>query len=48
MQIKLKLNGIDNAMRQLQAAGKKVDPILRGALNTTATKTRTDRYVAGL
>ena len=48
MQVKLKLTGMDQAMRQLQAAGKKVDPILRGALNTTATKTRSDRYVAGL
>ena len=48
MQVKLKLNGVEQAMRQLQDAGKKIDPVLRGALNTTATKTRTDRYVSKL
>ena len=42
MQVKLKLNGVEQAMRQLQDAGKKIDPVLRGVLNTTATKTRAD------
>ena len=48
MQVKLKLNGVEQAMRQLQDAGKKIDPVLRGALNTTATKSRTQRYIKPL
>lgn len=45
MQIALKVYGVDMAKARLAAVGRKVDPVLRGALNTTATKTRTDRYV---
>lgn len=48
MQVKLKLNGVEQAMRQLEQASKKVDPVLRGALNSTATKSRAQRYVKPL
>ena len=48
MNVTVKLLGLKAAERQLQAQAKKVDPVLRGALNTTATKTRTERFVKPL
>ena len=48
MNVTVKLLGLKEAERQLQALAKKVDPVLRGALNTTATKTRTERFVKPL
>ena len=48
MNVTVKLLGLKEAERQLQAQAKKVDPVLRGALNTTATKTRTERFVKPL
>lgn len=37
--------GGELARRQLAEQGKKIDPVLRGSLNSTATKTRTERYI---
>ncbi|MDY0186183.1 MAG: hypothetical protein RBR43_09935 [Desulfuromonadaceae bacterium] len=48
MQLKVKLKGVKEARRQLESASKRVDPVLRGALNTTATKARAERYVKPL
>lgn len=48
MQLKVQLKGLKEAQRKLERAGKRVDPVLRGALNTTATKTRAERYVKPL
>ena len=48
MNVTVKVLGLKEAERQLQAQAKKVDPVLRGALNTTATKTRTERFVKPL
>lgn len=45
MQVSVKLVGIELAQKALREIGKKVDPVLRGALNTTANKSRTERYV---
>ena len=45
MQVGVKLVGVEQATRRLAAIGSNIDPVMRGALNTTATKTRTDRYV---
>ncbi len=44
MNVTIKVLGLKEAERQLQAQAKKVDPVLRGALNSTGTKTRTQRY----
>ena len=44
--IKVKTVGVDQAIRRLSEAGKKIDPVLRGALNSTATKARSERYVS--
>jgi hypothetical protein len=48
MQINVKVVGLEQATKRLAEAGRKVDPVLRGALNTTATKARAERYVKGL
>lgn len=48
MQLKVQIKGLKEVRRTLERAGKRVDPVLRGALNTTATKTRTERYVKPL
>jgi hypothetical protein len=40
--------GFAAASRKLSEAGRKIDPALRGALNTTATKTRSERFVKPL
>lgn len=45
MSYTIRVVGIDLAIKQLKEAGKKVGPVLRGALNTTATKTRAEMYV---
>ena len=46
--MQIKVIGLEHAMRQLEQASKKVDPVLRGALNSTATKSRAQRYVKPL
>lgn len=48
MQLRVKIKGLEDARRKLERAGRRVDPALRGALNTTATKTRAERYVKPL
>lgn len=48
MRVNVSLQGVGRAKRQLERMGRRVDPVLRGALNTTATKTRTERYVKPL
>lgn len=48
MNVTIQVMGLKQAQRQLEGIGKKVDPVLRGALNTTATKSRTERYVKPL
>ena len=48
MQIKVRLIGLEQAQARLAAQQKKIDPVLRGALNTTATKSRAERYVKPL
>lgn len=45
MRLSVKLVGEEQAKARLAAVGRKVDPVLRGALNTTGTKARTERYV---
>lgn len=48
MQLRVQIKGLKDAQRKLSRAGKRVDPVLRGALNTTATKARAERYVKPL
>ena len=48
MQVQVRLVGMELAKARLAEVGRKVDPVLRGALNTTATKARTERYVKPL
>lgn len=45
MQLGIKLAGGDLAGQRLAAVGRTVEPVMRGALNTTATKSRNDRYI---
>lgn len=45
MNVTIQVMGLKQAQKQLAKHGKKVDPVLRGALNSTATKSRTERYV---
>lgn len=45
MQVSLKVHGLEMAKARLAEVNRKIDPVLRGALNTTATKARTTRYV---
>ncbi|WP_298187816.1 hypothetical protein [uncultured Pseudomonas sp.] len=48
MNVTIQVMGLKQVQRQLEGLGKKVDPVLRGALNTTATKTRSERFVKPL
>jgi len=48
MQIGVRLVGGEQARARLAAVGRKVEPVMRGALNTTANKARTERYVKPL
>jgi hypothetical protein len=45
MGVTIRVLGLKQAQKQLEAQAKKVDPVLRGALNSTATKGRTERYI---
>ncbi|MDP2446594.1 hypothetical protein [Pseudomonas sp.] len=45
MNVTIQVMGLKQAQKQLADQGKKVDGVLRGALNSTATKGRTERYV---
>lgn len=45
MNVTIQVMGLKQAQRQLEGMGKKVDPVLRGALNSTAAKSRTERYI---
>lgn len=48
MQLSVRVVGIEQAQARLKEAGRKVDPVLRGALNTTATQARQQRFVKPL
>ncbi len=48
MNVTVRVMGLKQAQKQLEAQAKKVDPVLRGALNTTATKARAERFVKPL
>lgn len=45
MRINLKVQGVEMAKARLAEVGRKIDPVIRGALNTTAARTRTRHYV---
>jgi hypothetical protein len=45
MQLGVRAVGVAQAQARLAAVGAGVEPVLRGSLNTTATKGRTERYV---
>lgn len=44
----IQVQGLELAKRRLEEAGRKIDPVLRGALNTTATKSRQNYYTKAL
>lgn len=46
--MRVRLVGVTAAEETLKRIGKKIDPVLRGALNTTATQVRKQRYNAPL
>lgn len=48
LQVSVSAYSVTAASRQLRESGRKIDPVLRGALNTTATKTRAEQYVRPL
>jgi hypothetical protein len=41
----LRIIGLEQAQARLAAAGRQIVPVLRGALNTTATKSRAERFI---
>jgi len=45
MEVSVKLKGFEDAKRRLAASSRKIDPVMRGALNTTVSQTRKQRYV---
>jgi len=45
MQVSVRALGYADAQRRLRNAGRRLEPVLRGTLNTTATKTRAERFV---
>lgn len=48
MKLSVKLLGVDQAEATLKRKGRRIDGVLRGALNSTATKARAERYVKPL
>lgn len=48
MHIQVSLHGLEMAKARLAEVSRKVEPVARGALNTTATKVRAERYVKPL
>lgn len=44
MRVGVTTKGFDAAKKQLESIGKSIDPVLRGALNTTASEVRKRRY----
>ncbi|WP_324730978.1 hypothetical protein [Pseudomonas paeninsulae] len=48
MQVNVQFKGLELAKARLAELGRTVEPVLRGALNTTATKARSDRYIKPL
>lgn len=44
MRLGISPKGFEAAKKQLESLGKSIDPVLRGALNTTATDVRRRRY----
>lgn len=45
MQVNVKIHGLEMAKARLAEVNRQIEPVLRGAQNTTATKVRTERYV---
>lgn len=45
LSVGVRLVGVDMAKARLAEQGRRVDPVIRGSLNTTATQTRTQRYI---
>ena len=48
MRMHVHIEGVSRAMRELEKKQKRVVPVVRGALNTTAAKARTERFVKPL
>lgn len=48
MQLSVSFVNVQKARLRLAKTQKQIEPIIRGALNTTATKTRAERYVKEL
>ena len=48
MQVSVRMAGAELARARLAEIGRTVEPVMRGALNTTATQTRTQQYVQPL
>lgn len=46
MQLSVKLQGTELAKAMLATVNRSIDPVMRGALNTTATRTRKERFNA--
>lgn len=46
--LRVRVVGVEQATKRLAEINKSVDPVLRGALNTTATKTRAEQYAKPL
>lgn len=44
MQMDVSIAGLEQAKARMAAIGKNLAPVLRGTLNTTATKTRSERF----
>lgn len=45
MQLSVRVTGQEFARARLAQVGRSVDPVMRGALNTTATQSRAQRYI---
>lgn len=48
MRVSVSAFGFEAARKSLRDSGRKIEPVLRGTLNTTATKTRAERFVKPL
>ena len=44
MQLSVRLQGLELAKARLATVNRNIDPVMRGALNTTATATRRERF----
>lgn len=48
MEYRVRIDGLERAVKQFEGLGRKMDPVMRGTLNTTATQSRSKQFMPKL